>query len=234
MRGTGGPEAAPQGLPRFRGFGKFGPFALDTVAHRRWEGYMSLVARAKAILLSPKTEWGVIDAEQATVGSLYIGYIMPLAAIPAVASFIGLGVVGISGYRWGMVSALTMAVTSYVGALVGTFVLALIVDALAPTFGGQKNQIQALKVAAYSSTASWMAGIFSLIPALSWLAILGLYSLYLLFLGLPRLMKAPQEKAAGYTVVAIICAIVVYAVLAWITAMVVPRPGLGVLPGMMP
>lgn len=195
---------------------------------------MNLVARVKAILLSPKTEWGVIEAEQATVGSLYTGYIMPLAAIPAVASFIGLGMIGTSGYRWGMGSALTMAVTSYVMALAGVFVLALIVDALAPTFGGQKNQIQALKVAAYSSTASWLAGIFSLIPALSVLAILGLYSLYLLFLGLPKLMKAPQEKAAGYTVVAIICAIVVYAVLAWVTAMIVPRPAFGGLPGMMP
>jgi hypothetical protein len=195
---------------------------------------MNLVARVKAILLSPKSEWGVIEAEQATVGSLYTGYIMPLAAIPAVASFIGLGVIGTRGYRWGMGSALTMAVTSYVMALAGVFVLALIVDALAPTFGGQKSQIQALKVAAYSSTASWIAGIFSLIPALSVLAILGLYSLYLLFLGLPKLMKAPQEKALGYTVVAIICAIVVYAVLAWVTAIIVPRPAFGGFPGVMP
>jgi hypothetical protein len=195
---------------------------------------MNLVARVKAILLSPKTEWGVIDAEQATVGSLYTGYIIPLAAIPALASFIGLGVIGIGGYRLGMGPALTMAVTSYVLALVGTFVLALIVDALAPTFGGQKNQIQALKVAAYSCTAFWAAGIFSLIPALGVLRILGLYSLYLLFLGLPRLMKAPQEKAAGYTVVVILCAIVVFAVLGWITSMVVPTPVFGGFTRMMP
>jgi hypothetical protein len=195
---------------------------------------MSLVARAKAILMSPKTEWGVIDGEQATVGSLYSGYIMPLAAVPAVASFIGLSLIGTGGLRWGTGAALTMAVASYVGALVGTYVLALIVDALAPSFGGQKNQIQALKVAAYSSTASWVAGIFSLVPALSVLAILGLYSLYLLFLGLPTLMKAPQEKAAGYTVVAVICAIVIYAVLGWITAMVLPGRGFGGMSGIMP
>jgi hypothetical protein len=195
---------------------------------------MSLVARAKAILLSPKTEWGVIDAEQATVGSLYSGYIIPLAAVPALASFVGLSVIGTGGFRWSTGAALTMAVASYVGALVGTYVLALIVDALAPTFGGQKNQIQALKVAAYSSTASWVAGVFSLIPALSWLAILGLYSLYLLFLGLPALMKAPQEKAAGYTVVTIMCAIVIYAVLGWLTAMVLPGRGFGGMPGIIP
>ena len=195
---------------------------------------MSLVARAKAILLSPKTEWGVIDSEQATIGSLYTGYVMPLAAIPAVAGFIGWGFIGVSGYRWGMGFAITMSVVQYAVALVSTFVLALIIDALAPTFGGQKSQIQALKVAAYSSTASWVVGIFMILPALGWLAILGLYSLYLLFLGLPRLMKAPQEKAMGYTAVVIVCAIVLYVVVGGITATFLPRPGLGGLPGLTP
>jgi hypothetical protein len=195
---------------------------------------MSLITRAKAILLSPKTEWGVIDSEQATIGSLYTGYVMPLAAIPAVAGFIGWGFIGVSGYRWGMGFAITMSVVQYAVALVSTFVLALIIDALAPTFGGQKSQIQALKVAAYSSTASWVVGIFMILPALGWLAILGLYSLYLLFLGLPRLMKAPQEKAMGYTAVVIVCAIVLYVVVGGITATFLPRPGLGGLPGLTP
>jgi hypothetical protein len=92
-------------------------------------------------------------------------------------------------------------------------VLALIIDALAPNFGGTQNQVQALKVAAYSSTASWVAGIFGLVPILSWLGILGLYTLYLLYLGLPVLMKAPEEKAMGYTVVVIIAAIVLFLVI---------------------
>ena len=122
----------------------------------------------------------------------------------------------------------------YIGALAGTFVLALVIDALAPTFGGQKSQIQALKVAAYSSTASWVVGVFMLLPALAWLGVLGLYSLVLLFLGLPVLMKVPQDKAVGYTVVVIVCAIVVYAVVGGITATLVPHPGLGVLRGLNP
>jgi hypothetical protein len=83
-----------------------------------------------------------------------------------------------------------------------------VIDKLAPTFNGVSNQIQAFKVAAYSLTAAWIAGIFSLIPALSILSILGVYSLYLLYLGLPVLMKSPPEKALGYTVVVILCAIV--------------------------
>jgi hypothetical protein len=186
---------------------------------------MDLVARVKGILLSPKSEWEVIDTESTTTSALYTGYIIPLAAIPAIAGFIGLSVIGYSllgsPYKQPMAAGLERAVVQFVLALAGTFVLALIIDALAPTFGGQKNQIQALKVAAYSSTASWVAGIFMILPMLSILGILGLYSLYLLFLGLPTVMKAPQEKAMGYTVVVIVCAIVLYVVIGAVTVAVV-------------
>ncbi|HTL04756.1 MAG TPA: Yip1 family protein [Gemmatimonadales bacterium] len=177
---------------------------------------MALVDRVKAILLMPKHEWGVIDSEPATVGSLYSGYAIPLAAIGPLAQFIGFSVIGVSvlgsSLKVPMGTSLTWALVQYCGNLVGVFVLALIIDALAPSFGGQKNQIQALKVAVYSSTAAWIAGIFAIIPALSVLGILGLYSFYLLFLGLPLLMKSPQEKAIGYVVVSVIAAAVVFIV----------------------
>ncbi len=174
---------------------------------------MALVDRVKNILLTPKTEWEVIDAEPTTVVDLYKGYIIPLAAIGPVAQAIGFSVFGmpvpfLGTYRTPIGSAISSAVIAYLLTLVGVYVLALIIDALAPTFGGAKNQIQALKVAAYSYTAAWIAGIFGLVPVLSWLSILGVYSLYLLYLGLPVLMKAPKEKALPYTAVAIIVAIV--------------------------
>lgn len=192
---------------------------------------MDLVARVKGILLSPKTEWGVIDTEPTTVGSLYTGYIIPLAAIPAVAGFIGMSVLGYNvlgtSIRFSMGSGIERAILQFLLSLAMTYVLALIIDALAPNFGGQKSQLQALKVAAYSSTAFWVAGIFTILPALGILAILGLYSLYLFYLGLPVLMKAPQEKAMAYTVVVIVCAIVVGVVIGVITNQVVPMPGYG-------
>jgi hypothetical protein len=188
---------------------------------------MDLVSRVKGILLTPKSEWATIDTEPATVGGLYTGYIIPLAAIPAIAGFIGHSFIGTLGYRWGMTAALTAAVVGFVGAVVGTYILALIIDALAPNFGGQKSQIQALKVAAYSATASWVAGIFLILPVLAILSILGLYSLYLLFVGLPILMKAPQEKAMGYTVVVIVCMIVLYFVIGALTVAVVGGAAIG-------
>ncbi len=174
---------------------------------------MNFVERVKRILLSPKTEWEVIDAEPTTVAELYTRYIAPLAAIGPIAQLIGYSVFGVAvpfvgTYRVPIGSAITQAIVTYVLALVGTYVLALIIDALAPTFNGQRSQIQALKLAAYSLTASWVAGIFALVPGLRILTLLGLYSLYLLYLGLPVLMKTPREKAVGYTVVVIVAAII--------------------------
>jgi hypothetical protein len=191
---------------------------------------MALVDRVKNILLKPKAEWEVIDAEPATVADLYKGYIIPLAAIGPVAQAVGSSVFGytvpfLGSYRVPVGSAITGAVVTYVLTLVGVYVLALIIDALAPTFNGTKNQIQALKVAAYSSTASWVAGIFGLIPGVRFLTILGLYSLYLLYLGLPVLMKSPKEKALGYTVVVIIAAIVLFMVIGLVAGMFVGMPG---------
>lgn len=195
---------------------------------------MSLVDRVKGILLTPQKEWPVIEAESATPASLYTGYIMPLAAIPAVAGLIGFSVIGVNvlgtSFRVPFGSSITGAVVRYVATLVGVFVLALIIDALAPSFGGTKSQIQALKLAAYSSTASWIAGIFLILPSLSILAALGgLYSLYLLFVGLPVMMKSPPDKSLAYTVVAILCGIVVWFVIGVVTARVGGYGSLGVL-----
>jgi hypothetical protein len=181
---------------------------------------MALVDRIKNILLSPRSEWHVIDAEPATVGSLYAGYIAPLSAIPVVCQAIGMAVIGISiPFVGGSIkipfgTAITNALVAYVLGLVAIYIVALIIDALAPSFGGTKNPVQALKVAAYAYTAAWVGGIFSIIPALGIITLIfGLYSLYLLYLGLPILMKSPPEKALGYTVVVIIATIVVMVVI---------------------
>lgn len=183
-----------------------------------------LVERVKAILLQPEKTWEVIDSEPATIGDLYKAYVIPLALIPSVCgligSFFGIGAFGFH-YRPSIPWAISSAVLSFAGSLVGVYVMALIVDGLAPSFGGTKNQIQAFKVAAYSWTAAWVAGVFEILPAISWLSILGLYSFYLLYKGLPRLMKAPADKATSYTVVAVICAIVINAVIMGIAGSVV-------------
>ena len=181
----------------------------------------NLIERCKNILLKPKEEWARIDAEPATVSGLMTGWVAPLAAIGPVAGLIGGLVFGYSAfgvtYRPSVTSAVTSAVIGYALALLSAFLLSKIIDALAPSFGGQKNPVQAMKVAAYSGTAAYLAGIFQIIPALMILGILGLYSLYLLYLGLPRLMKAPEDKAIGYTVVTVIVAIVLFVIVGAVT-----------------
>jgi hypothetical protein len=182
---------------------------------------MNLVERVKHILLTPRAEWEVIDTELATPAALYTGYVIPLAAIGPIAQVIGSVVFGVrfggGVYRAPVGPAITAAVVAYVLSLVSVYVLALIIDGLAPTFGGTKNQIQALKVAVYSNTAGWLAGIFALLPGLRALSILGLYSIYLLYLGLPVLMKAPAEKAGAYTAIVIVAAIILFAVVTMLT-----------------
>jgi hypothetical protein len=182
---------------------------------------MSLISRVQNILLKPKEEWAVIDAEPATIGSIYTSYVLILAAIGPIALIIGQQAFGMYGYKPPMQFTITWAVITYVLALVSVYVNALIIDALAPSFGGTKNSVKAFKVAAYSATAAWVAGIFQIIPMLGILAILGLYSLYLLYLGLPRLMGVSEDKAIGYTVVIVIAWIIVYAICMWLVGMLV-------------
>jgi hypothetical protein len=179
-----------------------------------------IIARAKAILLTPRTEWPLIAAEPASVAGLYTNYILIMAAIPAVVRFLSSSLIGqstflLGTYRMPIATGLEIAVVSYVLALVGVFVLALIVEALAPTFGGEKNRVQALKSVAYAYTASWVASIIGLVPGLGLISALAglIYGLYLLNLGLPFTMKCPADKSLGYTVVSVIAAIVVYIVL---------------------
>jgi hypothetical protein len=171
---------------------------------------MDLKTRATNILLTPNTEWPVIAEEPSSTGSLLTGYVMPLAAIGAIAGFIGGSLVGttipfVGTYRAPIVAGLTAAIFAFVMAIVGVLILAFIIDALAPTFGAQQSRSQALKVAVYSYTPAWIAGVLNILPALGVLGILaGLYGIYLLYLGLPPLMKAPQDKAAGYTAVVVV------------------------------
>ena len=156
-----------------------------------------LVARVQAILLQPKAEWDRIDAEPATVQGLFTGYAAILALIPAVAQLIGslfpICFMGFCVHR-SLVGALVASIVYYFASLAGVYITALIIDELAPNFGGQKNRIQALKVVVYAWTAAWLAGIFAVLPALAPLGIVGLYSVYLVYLGLPRLMKSPEDE----------------------------------------
>lgn len=179
-----------------------------------------VIQRAKAILLTPKTEWPLIAAEPATVADLYKNYIVVLAAIPAVFGFIKGSLIGYSLFGATVKVPVMMGITNMIltyGLSLGlVYVLALIVDALAPNFAGEKNPVQALKLVAYSYTATWVASVAVILP---WLGTLiafaaAVYGIYLIYLGLPHTMKCPPERAGGYTAVTVVIAIVLGFVMA--------------------
>jgi hypothetical protein len=184
-----------------------------------------LVERIKRILFAPEAEWARIEAEPATIKALFTGYACILAAIGPVAQLIGGQLFGYHAlwlsYHPPLLSAILGAIVNYLLALGGIFVLAIVIDELAPQFGGQKDRIQAIKLAIYAWTAAWLAGIFQLVPQVSALGIIGVYSLYLLYLGVPKLMKAPQDKALVYSIIAVVVAIVVWVVIMAVSAAVV-------------
>jgi hypothetical protein len=183
------------------------------------------VARVQNMIMKPAAEWDAIAPEPATVGGLYTGYACILAAIPAIATIISSALFGHAGVIFGVVSA----VLGYVLGLAGVFLIAFIIDALAPSFGAEKSQIQALKLVIYAYTASWVASIALIIPILGGLVALagGIYSLYTLYIGLPKLMKSPADKTAGYFIVTIIAAIVIYFVIGAVVTAVVLASGVG-------
>lgn len=196
---------------------------------------MDLVQRAKNIIVSPRAEWHVIASETTSTGELIASYALPLIVIDAIAGFVSAAIIGTAAVMFGapvalpVTLALVGACVHVVTAVVGVFVLSIIINALAPTFGGQPSNIQALKLAVYSYTAAWVAAIATVVPILGGLiAFVGaIYSLYLLYLGLPVLMKNPADKSVIYTIVIVVSAIVLAAVLAVVAGMFMGASMLG-------
>jgi len=181
---------------------------------------MNIVARAQGIITKPKDEWVKIKEEPSNITTLFTSYAIILAAIPALASFIGRAFVGYSApfvgwIRWGIGRALIYAIFSYILSLLGVYVIGLIIHFLAPSFSSKKDNIQAMKLAVYSMTPAWVAGVLNIIPLLGFLVIIAsLYGLYLLYLGLNTpLLDTPKDKVLTYFIVIVVVSIVVLVIL---------------------
>lgn len=174
----------------------------------------SIISQAKAIILRPAEEWPRIAADDTTTRDVFLRYIVPLAAIGPLAGFIGAQVFGysvIGGGPFGVTvrqsvgGALVGMVVAFMLTLISFMALALIADFLSPKFGGAMSNEKAFKLVAYSSTPVWLVGIFTLVPSLSPLTILALYSLYLLYSGVGPMLNVPKEKVLPFTVVLVVC-----------------------------
>ncbi len=175
---------------------------------------MNLIDRVKNILTTPQKEWQVINGEPGNPSAITTTYLIPLILIGTVAAFIGFGLIGMNIGFFKFKSTelgIKMAIGYAIRSLAGIFILAFIIDALAPNFGAEKNFGKSFQVAAYCSTASLVAGIFLILPSLAIIALLaGLYGLYLLYVGLPILKPTKEkDKATTYFLIILVVAIVV-------------------------
>lgn len=187
--------------------------------------FNAIIKRAMAILTKPNDEWKVIKGESATIQDLFVKYAIILAAIPAVAGFLGWILIGRSflgiTVRAPFGNSILWAIFSYIFSLVGVFLLGFVIDALAPSFGSKKDMVASMKVAVYAYTAMWVAGVFYLIPNISFLAFIGgLYSLFLLYTGIKDLKEPPQDKAVGYFVGTIVIAIVISVIIGMLVTLI--------------
>lgn len=174
---------------------------------------MNLIERAKNIIVTPKTEWEVIAGEQPNTQQIMLGYVLPLALIPTIASIVGWGVIGILGFT-SVTYGIAMGLVQLINAFLSVLIAAFVIDALAGSFGSTKNFGRAVQLVAYSMTPIWIAGILSIIPTIGWLSfLLGLYGLFLLYMGLSPIMKTPEDKKAIYLIIIIVVLIAVYWIL---------------------
>jgi len=194
---------------------------------------MDLIARARAMVLNPGPTWVTVEQEATDWQKLFVPYMTTLALIPAVATFIAWSVLGFGSFgvfvRLSILSGLSLMVSQYVMTLVMVAAWGWFISLLAPSFGGQTSLLSGLKLTVYASTPAMLAGVFGAMPGLGFLALVGgLYALYLVYLGLPVLMKCPQEKSLPYLAVAAIVGIVGSLVISMLSSLFVPSPVLGV------
>lgn len=177
-----------------------------------------MIGRIQRLMLKPKDEWSAIDAEPMTLQSIMLSWVLPLAAIGPIASVvrsflfpITIPIIGTRFYP-SLIGSVVQAIVAVALTAVGVWLWSLILDALAPNFKGTKNPIAALKLVAFSATAMWLCGIFQLTWWTLPLLFLGLYSAYIFWIGVPIMMKVPQDQAPVYVVIAVVIGIVVNAV----------------------
>ena len=171
---------------------------------------MNAFVRAKAILVDSAAAWRGIEKDIGDPAYLLSRYVAVLALIPALSGFVGATLIGVitpSGVlRADLIDGLFGAIVSYATSCAIVLLLGLIIDLLAPLFGGRRDFEDAFKLAVYSFTPLWLVGIFLLLPGLRFLLLTGAYGIYLFWLGAPRLTKVPEQQAANFTAVIVICA----------------------------
>ena len=192
---------------------------------------MDLIERIRAIMFSPAEAWREIAREPAGPAILLQAYVAALAAIPAAADFIGMTVIGYAVAGQGVVRVEVLpsfmaALFTYGMAFVITSFQAIVIYAIAPVYGARRDMTSSFKLAVYSFTPAWLAGIFLIVPGLHFLVILGLYGLYILYKGVTPLVLCPPQRAFMYAAVATAFGVMAALITGFVRARLFSLPGI--------
>jgi hypothetical protein len=203
-------ESSTDSSPSSQEF-SFGPIPAGVASFH----ISSAFSNAVNLLKSPGTFMRQNKDSTVSVNSIMINYVAVLAVIPLVATLIG----DLWFYRGFFFSyAIGLAITTYVLDIVAVFVMGIIIWKLAPSFGSQTDQAKSTLLASFVFTPVFLISILNIIPFIGWIAFLGLlYGLYILYLGLPIMLGAPANRSLTYTIVTVVAAIIVYAIIDAIT-----------------
>ncbi|MBN1350027.1 hypothetical protein JXJ21_11500 [candidate division KSB1 bacterium] len=173
--------------------------------HANYEGIRKLI-------LTPKDAWQEIEAEEVNANRLLNDYQMVLAIIPSISGFIGWLFAGESFF-----AAIVWAILSYFLILIGIWAFSKSLVFFASSFECTLQEIDAFKIATYGFTPFLLSGVFYIIPPLSWLAILGAYSLILACLGLSKFLHCASEKLIGMMISGCISMLVIYLIVIFLS-----------------
>jgi hypothetical protein len=173
-----------------------------------------IFSRAWGLFTAPDAEWDQIRQEDTTVPNLMFGYVLPVAAVPTFGAMIGSLIFGNrlpdgSVSRPDVFAALANGVVTCLSVIALVYLVGLLINLIAEQFDGDRHEMNALKVAAYTPTPVLVTGLFSIYPPLWWVSILGVaWSAFLLYKGLPALMRCPQERAPAYATTVMIVSLI--------------------------
>lgn len=181
---------------------------------------MKVFDRAKNIILNPRKEWEIIQYESIEPKNLITQYVLPLAAIAALATFLGLwlfginaGITKVGGFNWGISTGISVLIQDVASVIIAAY----IVDALAPSFDSEKNLEKSMQLVAYAYTPALAGGFLNIFPGISIIgSLFGLYGIYLWYIGLSPMKHTPENKKVIYLVVSIIALIIVNAIIGYI------------------
>ena len=177
-----------------------------------------LLDHTLGIFTNPNSEWRDIRKQHRSKTQEFLTHVPLLALIPALAFYYGVTQVGWtlgSGEPVYLTasSAMVLCVMSYLSALVGVWVFGEFINWMAATYSDEKiDPHHGMAIAVYVTIPIFISGIAGAFPVI-WVnaaatMLAAVYSVYLIYAGIPILMNIDKERGFLYSTSIITVALV--------------------------